>query len=581
METNPKKPEAAKPAFSEIGVFADSLNGKQYRLCRVSAKDLGSYLRASLAGKGIDYAKFNSQDGNDVEANNPPVEIYEYQGFFLLDMPMQANDFVLLDGFRRLLWYNAPDTSVYVRIYKKYDLTNEEVLSLMVRLNHFKFYSDSDYFDRGFALFMKMIFGLDILTYKSAFDSYLSSSERDEDQIRSSYASGLLTKEAGKKNLSVKERILQPRFVSDMAFIEELNERGAMVNGFLGIMTYMFRKKSDLPFSADEFLRIANANPVMPKLMERYKKTGTNTSAESQKAVNAILEIYENVFNQLLGGKAVKSHSELMVECRNISEGIKKDKGWSKMTGSQNIYEIETAMLDKLRDKKQVEFKMVVYPYDDKHKDFHGLAEKVQYKIKYEKFHYSRGKELIIEAKIGKENFKICHNHSGGFGHYYSKKYVYIEREWSLDEKSDKPKCYDIDFFVNITKEEIEDQLRKRFPERYKEKEKPAVEIPEQLDEKINITTKNIRDFVAGKDTVYLNKKDGGMSRSYLCRFKKYEKGMVFGEVISADVIGETKTSMVGQEISARLSNCYLRGKMKETDVAQQCRWFDKDGTIS
>lgn len=569
-----------KNILTEIGTYTDNLNGKEYKLCSANAKDLGTYLRVNLKGKGIDYSKFNSESDAEGLAENPPKEIYEYQNFFLLDMPMQVNDYVLLDGFRRLLWYNAPDTSVYVRIYKKDDLTNEDVLSLMVRLNHFKFYTSSNYFDRGFALFMRMIFGLNILTYKGSFDAYLSCNEKDEDEIRNSYTSGMFSKDGNDKNLSIKERILQPQFISDMKFIEELNEKGAMVNKFIGIMTYMFRKKTDLPFNAEEFLRIANANPVMPKLMERYKKAGTNNSAESQKAVNPILEIYENVFRQLLGGKAVKSHSELMVECKEISEGIKKEKGWTKMTGAQNIRNIEDILLEKERDKKVVTFKMVVYPASDKHKDFYGLVD-VKYKIKYEKNSYMR-KELNFEATIGKETFEICHNRSGGYDHGYSKKYVYIERDYSLREKHNRPRRYDIDFFVSITREEMDAELRIRYPERYKVKEKPSIEIPEQKDNKINITTKNIRDFVVGKDTIYLQKNDAGYSYHYLCKFKKFEKGIVTGIIINKDNRDNTVCSQAGEEISARLTKCYLKGKLKETDTNDhQCRWFDKDGTVS
>ena len=571
------EPSLKKNIFTEIGIFTDNLNGKEYKLCSANAKELGTYLRENLKGKGVNYSKFNSETDGEGLVKNPPKEIYEYQNFFLLDMPMQANDYVLLDGFRRLLWYNAPDTSVYVRIYKKYDLTNEEVLSLMVRLNHFKFYSDSDYFDRGFALFMRMIFGLNILTYKNAFDSYLSCDEKDEDEIRNSYSSGF-SKEANDKNLSVKDRILQPQFISDMKFIEELKDKGAMANSFIGTMTYMFRRSSDVKFNAEEFLRIANANPVMPKLMERYKKVGTNSSAESQKAVNPILEIYENVFRQLLGGEAVRSHSELMVECKELVEGMKKDKGWTKMTGSQNIYDIEAVLLDKLRNKKEIEYKMIVYPHSDKHKDFYGVAD-VKYTLAYGDEGNNR-KELTFKAKIGKDIFQIRHNFSGSYGGSYKNKYVYIERDWSLSEKDRKPRRYDIAFFVNITKEEVEAQLRKRFPERYKVKEKPSVEIPEQKDSKINITTKNIRDFKVGKDTIYIHKNDAGHSYSYLCKFKKFEKGIVTGEIISNDDRSYS-TDRVGEDVSARLKKCSLKGKLKESDVHERTHWFDKDGTIS
>lgn len=560
-----------------IGTYFDKIIQAYYTLIVCDAKELSDYLKSNLKDKGIDYKKYNSESDDEGVAKNPPVEIYEYQNFVVMEMP--DDSYVLLDGFRRLLWYKTPSTPINVRIYEKANLKNEQMFSLMIYLNHFKFYTNSDYYDRGFALLMKTVFEINILTYKYAFDAYLSCNEKDEDEIRNSYSSGMFDKDGNEKSLSVKERILQPQFISDMTFLEELNKNGAMVNKFIGVMIYMFRKKTDLPFNADEFIRIANANPVMPKLMERYKKTGTNSSAESQKAVNPILEIYENVFRQLLGGKAVKSHSELMVECRELSESIKKEKGWTKMTGSRNIYDIEAILLEKARDKKVVGFKMVIYPDSDKHKDFYGLAD-VKYKIKYEKNSNMSGKELRFEAKIGNETFQICHNYTGSWSRSYGKKYAYIEREWSLSEKDKKPRRYDIDFFVNLTKEEIETKLRERFPERYKAKEKPSVEMPEQKDKKINITTKNIREFVAGKDTIYLNKNEGGMNYFYLCKFKKFEKGIVTGEII-ADDKSRHSVHRVGEEISARLTKCYLKGRFKESDSEHQCHWFDKDGTIS
>lgn len=560
-----------------IGTYFDKIIQAYYTLIVCDAKELSDYLKSNLKDKGIDYKKYNSESDDEGVAKNPPVEIYEYQNFVVMEMP--DDSYVLLDGFRRLLWYKTPSTPINVRIYEKANLKNEQMFSLMIYLNHFKFYTNSDYYDRGFALLMKTVFEINILTYKYAFDAYLSCNEKDEDEIRNSYSSGMFDKDGNEKSLSVKERILQPQFISDMTFLEELNKKGAMVNKFIGVMIYMFRKKTDLPFNAGEFIRIANANPVMPKLMERYKKTGTNSSAESQKAVNPILEIYENVFRQLLGGKAVKSHSELMVECRELSESIKKEKGWTKMTGSRNIYDIEAILLEKARDKKVVGFKMVIYPDSDKHKDFYGLAD-VKYKIKYEKNSNMSGKELRFEAKIGNETFQICHNYTGSWSRSYGKKYAYIEREWSLSEKDKKPRRYDIDFFVNLTKEEIETKLRERFPERYKAKEKPSVEMPEQKDKKINITTKNIREFVAGKDTIYLNKNEGGMNYFYLCKFKKFEKGIVTGEII-ADDKSRHSVHRVGEEISARLTKCYLKGRFKESDSEHQCHWFDKDGTIS
>ena len=132
---------------------------------------------------------------------------------------------------------------------------------------------------------------------------------------------------------------------------------------------------------------------------------------------------------------------------------------------------------------------------------------------------------------------------------------------------------------MNITKAEVEEEKRRRFPERY-DKPLPSVSIPEQKDKKLNITTKNIREFTQ-KDTIYVRKSMAGFIYYYLCKFKKFEKGIVTAEVIEKDGMDRDKTIREkGNEMSIRLDGCYLKGKLNEGDRDDHHHHFYKDGVI-
>jgi hypothetical protein len=167
--------------FQNLGKHKDTVIGADYELQLVSsALQLSEQLKKTYKSIGIDFRAFNTDsDGGDV-SKNPPTEIYEYQNFFLLKK--ENGDTVLLDGFRRLLWYNAPNTPILVRTYKESDLSQSQILSLLINLNHFKFFSSSSYQERGFGLLLKTVFDIDITKFRDAFDAYLSS-----DSIKNSY----------------------------------------------------------------------------------------------------------------------------------------------------------------------------------------------------------------------------------------------------------------------------------------------------------------------------------------------------------------------------------------------------------
>lgn len=92
-----------------------------------------------------------------------------------------------------------------------------------------------------------------------------------------------------------------------------------------------------------------------------------------------------------------------------------------------------------------------------------------------------------------------------------------------------------------------------------------------------NITEKNIREFTPD-NTIYISRIDSGYQLIHLCQFVKFERGMVYGRVISTEPNPELHSGKVGTEVKARLLKCYLYGK---TDGwAAHAHWFNSEGTI-
>ena len=442
--------------YEKILVGYDNLLGVNYDIVKINAKHLSSYLKTDFENNGINYQDFNTsanlysfeKDFIAKTISNPPLEIYEYQNFFLL--LTDSNKYVLLDGFRRLLWYNAPDIDIFVRIYKQSILSNEQILSLLVNLNHFKFFSGGDnaFHDRGFALFLKTIFGIDITKFRMAFVGYLTSNE-----IKSSYSSGIESNNY-KQNKNTKDRITSKGFVDNIKFLQILNNSGCMVNQYFGVILYQHSiKNPDIIFDADKFIEIQNSNNVLADLLLRYRKIGTTNGSESQKVVNKILEMYENILITLEGGEATKSYAEIVDECKQISAGIQKNKEWTKLTGATTDYRIERVMEKKIRDGEVLKFKCVVYPNPSDYKKEEQLSPGLNDNVEFDKFftrsHWGATPEMDFILKDKNNIWKVHHNFTGNFTHGYNKKYVRLEMYKGINMK------HDIDLFVNIPKSEI------------------------------------------------------------------------------------------------------------------------------
>ncbi len=490
-----------------LTIHKDNILGVNYSLEIVeSAEELSNELKAVLKKNKVDYKKYNSYQGNswdkDTTDTNPPKEIYEYQNFFILQRI--NGDIVLLDGFRRLLWYKAPATPITARFYLESELTSQQILTLLVNLNHFKFFSDQAYHERGFSLLLKTVFDIDITNMKDSFDAYLSSNE-----TKNSYSSyGALTKQS--KNEEIKKRIVNEFFISDLRFLQAIQDSGFLSDQYMGALVYEMRSKSNKEFDANKFISLIKENKVLVELMEKHKKTGTNHSAKSQEVVNKIIEMYRNIFTIMEGGKVEQSFAEKQKECKDLVAKLKKDKNLIKLTGSSDIHVIEREMDKLIAAGKNLEFVCVIHPNEkgntreDVEKTYslqHGLIEGVKF-LEYTPKHLGMGaKELNIGLMLDENKCVIWHN----YGEYnsYGKKYTRLRMPYGSGD-------YDVDLFVKMKVEKkpksTEPRQLKKFsytPQGHSEKRKlcvlawtnkEALELFNGVG--MNITENEMRNFV-------------------------------------------------------------------------------------
>jgi len=435
-----------------LGIHKDELLGCNYELQYFqSAKELSNKLKLTYVDRGIEIQEHNPDlnsrwDRDDMvhTVTTPPVEIYEYQNFFLLED--DNGEYTLLDGFRRLLWYNAPDTKILVRIYKKSDVTDKQILTLLVNLNHFKFFGGSNYQDRGFSLLLETVFGVNITPIREAFDFYLSS-----DVEKNSYSTN--HKSGTSKNVTIKDRILTDNFVSDMRFLQDLSKTDHMVNKFLGTKLFLKRKEYTSIFDSKQFIDLANKNSVLSDLLVKYNNIGTNNSAKSQEIVNKILEMYDNIFIVMMGGEVEDSFAEQQQKAKDMVKQLKKDKNLTKLTGSQNGYLIERVMERYLKDGKELKFKCVVHPKDMTNSYHVNNCVLIPYGIREDVKFLN-----IIQKRFGQTEHQYgieFDDKKGIIGHNYGSYNSYGKKFTKLEFRTSTMTSYDIDLFVEIPQSEI------------------------------------------------------------------------------------------------------------------------------
>ncbi len=80
------------------------------------------------------------------------------------------------------------------------------------------------------------------------------------------------------------------------------------------------------------------------------------------------------------------------------------------------------------------------------------------------------------------------------------------------------------------------------------------------MNKKENLALKKITEFTE-EDTIYIQGNSlNGPSENYFCKFKSFDSGVVTAETIEATV--NPRSSTVGKENRAKLSNCFLFGQI-------------------
>jgi hypothetical protein len=418
-----------------------------YENSKADALELKKYLIDNLTEKGIDYKKFNTMnfkedyfDKSDA-IKNPPLEIYEYQLFHLLKR--KDNSYVLLDGFRRLLWYDTPKCFINVRVYDENSLSDHQIMRLLVYFNHLKFYgSIGAYYDRGFALGMRTVFDLNILSYDKAFDSYLSKTETERKYWTDRPESDVHIER-------VKERMLNPFFVSDMKFIEALSKTGVMMNDVFGALIFQYRTKfPDKVFDLKFFNKKLKENKFIGELHDKFKKMGDGNGSRQQDIINELIKFYTNIFNEMFGLETKKTYTEILTETKGLVAEIKKDKNFIKLSGNQKDYIIEMIIKKRLNEKTPINIKGVVHPLKDD--NAYGWNRENAVKIKPGLIE----QEIIAESKPVKwGNFNVEIYFMYENQKCYSKNVEYYK---SYKKLLTSGRTYDVDYFIDITTEEIE-----------------------------------------------------------------------------------------------------------------------------
>jgi hypothetical protein len=436
--------------FNIISNNIDCLNQKPYNLCLANVKLVSEVLKKTLDKKGIDYSEHNHEiktssswalrESSKV-VDNPPKEIYEYQNFFLLE---DNREYFLLDGFRRLLWYNVPEDVIGTfRVYKKSDLSQTDILTLLVNLNHHKFMGLGGYYERGFSLVLESIFNINSKKLIKYISNYLQFKKTKRD-----YSSSDGTDKYD-KNGNVKEGIINKNFISDISFIESLLNEDYIIDEYVCSLIKKYRNINDnIDFNFNLFKSEITKNENLTNLMNKIKNTSLSGSKKDS-MLNNLYEYYENIFKINFSLSGEESFNDRVVGMKSKVKEIAKNKEYIKLTGYNKTYIAEMIMEYNHKKGVPMEFICVVHPEKNDKKIKEGVYTDVS--VGLQKKNLGLGSvEIALKIKINDIIANIRHNYGGYYG--YGKKYTYLEYRINNDIGHYKN---DIDLFIKMDKELI------------------------------------------------------------------------------------------------------------------------------
>jgi hypothetical protein len=326
--------------MEKIAIIKDTLLNVDYSLNSVNSKELATNLKDTLKKKGVDYNYFNKDfiGGYDKRpiVINLPADVYEYQNFFLLEK--ENGEYILLDGFRRLLWNETVNHDILVRIYKEKDMTEHSILKLLVSLNHTKFFGGiGNFYDRGFALAMHSVFGVDITKFYDSFNGYLT--VRDH---KYSYSISRLSRQSA--HVSTLDKVTNHSFISDMRFLQSLSQENLieMDEIFGAFISNIRQSNPEIVFDSLDFINKIKANNVLMKQIESFKKS---KDSRGNDIGNKMFEMFVNI---LLNKVGEKSFAERNAEIKDFVAAMKKENTWFNYTGNKKYF---FSMISNLHDK--------------------------------------------------------------------------------------------------------------------------------------------------------------------------------------------------------------------------------------
>lgn len=90
---------------------------------------------------------------------------------------------------------------------------------------------------------------------------------------------------------------------------------------------------------------------------------------------------------------------------------------------------------------------------------------------------------------------------------------------------------------------------------------------------RVNFVTTPLAEFT-NSNTLYIQKSKNGFMVEYLCKFQQYNRGNVYGEVLS--VKPDYAPAKVGDRITAKAASCYLWGRVPG-EKHNSCQWFNPE----
>lgn len=294
--------------INKISRLADAKFEVKYNLTLINSLELSEYLKNLYESKGIDISDFSNRVGGMV------IDQYIYQDFFLLK---DGEEYFLLDGFRRLLQEEVIDTDITVKIYDRADLNDANLVELMVGLNHHKFFtSEQNYSERGFALFFKTIFNINIPLIVKAMNGYML-----EGDLVKGYSERFEKPKNTKNFNKIVQAAQEPYFFDDLRFIEKCAVNNLLIDSYFGVLVKKIRTKIESTIIHcemygkeetnngklwkynfdDDLLNLLTNNKLLIDKIEKLP------NARSQKdAHKEVMDMFESIFTKYIFNEEVE-----------------------------------------------------------------------------------------------------------------------------------------------------------------------------------------------------------------------------------------------------------------------------------